>query len=184
MTRQCRERAASLGGLCLAYGGHEPGSARQTSAGRPGALPRRPDATVINEAIPLFYIGRNRHGLWVAQDAEARTGGIFLSKKSALRFAKETSEPGGCATMLVAGPLELDTGHQGRRLVPQDAFPGKTGRRAVWAAPIFGVVRKVAARLWQAVTSEHAHRVAIERELFKNRYVLSSKNDDDLPVVG
>jgi hypothetical protein len=32
-------------------------------------LPQRPDATMLSEAIPLFFIGRNHNGLWVAREA-------------------------------------------------------------------------------------------------------------------
>lgn len=178
MTRQYQERMALPGGICLAYAGAErPPAAGQMSGFRPAMLPRRPDAAIINEAIPLFYIGRNRNGLWVARDAEARIGGIFLTRRSALRFAKESSEPGGCATMFVAGPLELDPDAPERKLAQrmtliETAFGG-----------LVGAVGKLFRYLRQAVASLHVHRSAIERELFKDCYALCSKNDDDLPIV-
>src|ERR1700730_12272519 len=98
--------------LCLAFAGAgpAPASGRRSYAASDAAhgLPRRPDASVISEAIPLFYIGRNKNGLWVAREAEGRTGGIFLARRSAGRFARESCEHGGCATMFVAEPRELD----------------------------------------------------------------------------
>jgi hypothetical protein len=78
-------------------------------------LPQRPDATVISDSIPLFYIGRNRNGFWVVREAEGRIGGLFLLKSSALRFARQNSRPAGCATMFVTEPLELNTDDQGSR---------------------------------------------------------------------
>jgi hypothetical protein len=71
-------------------------------------LPRRPDASIINEVIPLFFIGRNRNGFWVAREAKGRTGGVFLFKTSALRFAERNSIPIGCATMEIKHDFELD----------------------------------------------------------------------------
>jgi len=38
-------------------------------------------------------------------------------------------------------------------------------------------------RAMQAVTEARMHKVAIEVELYRNRYKHSSKNDDDLPIV-
>jgi len=68
----------------------------------PAILPNRPDARVLNRAIPLFFIGRNKHGFWLAREAKGRIGGMFLLRRSALRFAQEASARHGCATMFVA----------------------------------------------------------------------------------
>src|SRR6266850_2414939 len=56
------------------------------------------DPGVVSEAIPAFFIGRNKEGFWIARDAKGRIGGIFLLENSALSFAKRHSQPGGCAT--------------------------------------------------------------------------------------
>jgi hypothetical protein len=100
--------------FCLALAGAERGMAhgRAAVAGSKAAaaLPRRPDDTVLNQEIPLFYIGRNRAGLWVVRSADGGTGGLFLFKSAAARFAREESEPGGCALMYLTEPLELDGG--------------------------------------------------------------------------
>ncbi len=80
-------------------------------------LPGRPDATVLNETIPLFFIGRNKNGLWVAREAGGQTGGIFLFRESALRFAGQYSLPGGCATMFLSENFELDVDNCGNPLV-------------------------------------------------------------------
>jgi hypothetical protein len=71
-------------------------------------LPGRPDCTVLSDSIPLFFIGRNQSGFWVARESEGRSGGLFLFRWSAARFARKQSSPRGCATMLVEHTIELD----------------------------------------------------------------------------
>jgi hypothetical protein len=93
------------------------GQSRQRAHGTIASFPRRPDADVLSKSIPLFFIGRNRNGLWIAREAEGRTGGVFLSKQSALHFAQRNSAPVGCATMFLAEPIELDTENLGNPLV-------------------------------------------------------------------
>jgi hypothetical protein len=80
-------------------------------------FPERPDSDVLGSSIPLFFITRNKIGLWIAREAEGHTGGIFLFKRSALRFAKTSSGASGCATMSLANRLELDIENRGSRLV-------------------------------------------------------------------
>jgi hypothetical protein len=87
------------------------------AVGTVAEFPRRPDARTLSEMIPLFFIGRNRRGLWIAREAEARIGGIFLFRRSALRFAKRNSAPIGCATMFLADRFELDVENRGNPLV-------------------------------------------------------------------
>jgi hypothetical protein len=83
---------------------------------RPAMLPNRPDARVLSRVIPLFFIGRNKNGFWLAQEAEGRIGGMFFLRRSALRFAQEASAPIGSATMFLAEPFELDTWNGGNPL--------------------------------------------------------------------
>ncbi|MGZ5864911.1 MAG: hypothetical protein ACXWKC_05965 [Xanthobacteraceae bacterium] len=66
---------------------------------------KRPDISIVSEAIPLFVIGRNRAGMWVAKESEGKAEGTFLFKASAIRFAKRASEPGGCAFAFVPSAL-------------------------------------------------------------------------------
>jgi hypothetical protein len=66
------------------------------------------DPSVVSEAIPAFYIGRNEEGFWVARDVEGRTGGIFLFENSAVSFARRNSRPTGCATKFLSESYELD----------------------------------------------------------------------------
>ena len=91
----------------------------------PAILPNRPDARVLNRAIPLFFIGRNKNGFWLAREAQGRIGGMFLLRRSALRFAQEASAPHGCATMFIARTFELDTWN-----LRQSA--GRLARRGAW----------------------------------------------------
>lgn len=80
-------------------------------------FPRRPGPGVLSVSIPLFFIGRNKNGLWVAREADGRIGGLFVFKRSALRFANYNCVPVGCATMFLTGHFELDIANQGNPLV-------------------------------------------------------------------
>lgn len=95
----------------------------------PGAVPEprttvttqfRPlDPGIVNEAIPAFFIGRNKEGFWVARDANGQIGGIFLLENSALSFARKNSRPAGCATIYPAERFELDLENNGNPLAEQ-----------------------------------------------------------------
>lgn len=76
------------------------------------------DAGIVSDAIPAFFIGRNKDGFWVARDAKGRIGGIFLLEASAVSFARTQSGPGGCATIYPNERLELDLKNSGNPLVP------------------------------------------------------------------
>ena len=75
------------------------------------------DPDVVSEAIPAFFIGRNKEGFWVARDAKGQIGGIFLLENSALSFAKRNSWPAGCATIFPSERFELDLENKGNPLV-------------------------------------------------------------------
>jgi len=84
------------------------------------ATPFRPlDASIVSDAIPAFFIGRNKDGFWIARDAKGRIGGIFLLENSALSFAKRHSQPGGCATIFPSHRFELDLENNGNPLALQ-----------------------------------------------------------------
>ena len=96
----------------------ELGQYKSLSAARvPGKFPSRPSFDILSNSIPLFFIARNRVGFWIARDADGRTGGIFLFRKSALQFADKISETTGCATMFLAERLELDVKNRGNRVI-------------------------------------------------------------------
>jgi hypothetical protein len=135
----------SLRGICLVVTGNEKMPNSPVAPDTAAKFPRRPDARVLSETIPLFFIGRNKNGLWVAREAEGRTGGVFLFKRSAVRFAAKTSAPAGCATMFLAQRFELDVENQGnplvtwldairrgwRRLIPDYPPPMPIGRKKI-----------------------------------------------------
>jgi hypothetical protein len=77
------------------------------------------DPGILNEAIPAFFIGRNKEGFWVARDANGWIGGIFLLESSALSFARRNSQPAGCATIFPSERIELDLENKGNPLIPQ-----------------------------------------------------------------
>jgi hypothetical protein len=77
------------------------------------------DPGIVNEAIPAFFIGRNKEGFWVARDVNGRIGGIFLLETSALAFARRNSEPAGCATIFPSERFELDLENNGNPLIGQ-----------------------------------------------------------------
>jgi hypothetical protein len=194
MIRQLKQsrvlRELGPGEMRLAYAGHGQGAAapRWPLAGSTTPrLPRRPDASVISEAIPLFYIGRNKNGLWVVREAEGCIGGIFLTRRSAVRFARESCEHTGCATMFVGEPLELDFEHRGNLFVAERAAARSVAADRAQAlltavAAMRGAFRRFLAKVSQALAGDRSHRQAIEQELFRGQYTLSSKNDDDLPI--
>jgi hypothetical protein len=174
--------------LCLAFAGARSASdsGRRSYAASDAAhgLPRRPDVSVISEAIPLFYIGRNKNGLWVAREAEGRIGGIFLSRRSAVRFARESCEHGGCATMFVTEPLEFDFENRDNLPVAYSAAAKYVAEcRVPPLLTVIAAVRKLFMKVSRALAGERVHREAVEKDLFGGRYMLCSKNDDDLPIV-
>ena len=71
---------------------------------------------VLSDAIPAFFIGRNKAGLWVAREARGRIGGLFLLKSSAVAFARARSEVDGCATIFPDDTFELDVANEGNPL--------------------------------------------------------------------
>ena len=75
------------------------------------------DPAVISASIPVFFVGRNRYGFWLARDAKGEHGGIFLFKSSALAFVRRACRQAGCATIFPTERFELDVENQGNRLV-------------------------------------------------------------------
>ncbi len=74
------------------------------------------DPGVVSDAIPAFFIGRNKCGFWVAREATGRLGGLFLLKSSALAFAHAQGGPAGCATIFPSERFELDLENGGNPL--------------------------------------------------------------------
>ena len=62
-----------------------------------------------------FYLGRDSHGSWVAQDADHLRGGLFVSRAAALKFALFENGHQPEAVVSVPGVIELDFGSQPMR---------------------------------------------------------------------
>jgi hypothetical protein len=75
------------------------------------------DAGIVSDAIPAFFIGRNKDGFWIAREARGRIGGIFLLEASAVSFARTQAGPGGCATIFPTERFELDLENNGNPLI-------------------------------------------------------------------
>ena len=80
-------------------------------------LPAALDAGIVSDAIPAFFIGRNKDGFWIAREARGRIGGIFLLEASAVSFARTQAGPGGCATIFPTERFELDLENNGNPLI-------------------------------------------------------------------
>ena len=72
---------------------------------------------MLNETIPVVFIGRNRDGFWVVRDAEAKFGGLFWRKQAALDFANANAAPTGYAAVFPQAQFELDIENHGNPLV-------------------------------------------------------------------
>ena len=150
-------------------------------------LPIRPDDTVLNNSIPLFFIGRNHNGFWVAREAAGRCGGLFLFRRSAARFARRNGLADGGATMLMEHPIELDLPNHGSRLVELIGTTiDSVRRRAPFVTNLIEAAiaqwRKLGSQISCALAGHRRNREAIENDLFRDEYKLSSKNDDELPI--
>jgi hypothetical protein len=58
---------------------------------------------------PIFMIGRDSRGNWVAQEQGGACGGLFVDRAGALKFAKFESGNHPHAVVWVSGVLELNT---------------------------------------------------------------------------
>lgn len=97
---------------------HRMPKSRRAAAGIGATARLKPlDPDVVSVAIPAFFIGRNRAGLWVARESKGRAGGLFLFKSSAIGFARQQSAPARCALVFPTRTFELDVENQGNPLV-------------------------------------------------------------------
>jgi len=78
---------------------------------------RRPAPEDLSEAIPVFFIGRNKDGYWVVRGADGKSGGLFWRKQAAIRFATRNAWPAQCATIFPSGTVELDLENRGNPLL-------------------------------------------------------------------
>ena len=153
-------------------------AARRVSADAPIApWPKRPDANVLSGSIPLFYISRDCDGLWIACEADFRAGGVFLTQRSAIRFAQRCSEPNRSATMILENPHNLEIENHGNQFADH-LRPSIRFIKAVGAK-----IRSISSRFSRAYIEHRLLHAALDIELYRGRYRHSNKNDDDLPIV-
>jgi hypothetical protein len=79
------------------------------------------------ETFPLFLIGKNSRGHWVAQKQHGQCGGLFVSRAAALKFALFENGNRPEAVITVPGALELDMGRPALTVVRSTLDAG--GRR-------------------------------------------------------
>src|SRR3954468_20133856 len=84
-------------------------------------LDTRSNRPVVNGLeSPLFLVGRDSHGNWVARDQSGRCGGLFVGRDEALKFARAENGNRPQAIIMVDDVLELDmsaTPRASRRLL-------------------------------------------------------------------
>jgi hypothetical protein len=61
-------------------------------------------------SLSLFMIGRDSHGHWVVQDQRGLSGGLFVDRTQALKFALFENGNRPQAVIMVPGILELNMG--------------------------------------------------------------------------
>jgi hypothetical protein len=132
------------------------------AAGRaeaPGVELKPLDEEIISAAIPAFFIGRNKAGLWVAREATGRAGGIFLLKRSALAFARAKIESAQAALVFPSTTFELDLENEGnpfaRHLESLSRFGRDVARCALTAVLALMVLAAVVAL--QAAIDVHVY---------------------------
>ena len=63
-----------------------------------------------SEHTPLFLIGKDSRGRWVAQKQHGKTGGLFVNREAAFKFAMFENGRRPEAVITVPGVFELDMG--------------------------------------------------------------------------
>jgi len=176
--------------LAVANSARDPDLRRPAAAGPSTVVqfPKRPDLSVLSETIPLYYIAQNSRGFWVAREAEGRCGGLFLLRRSALRFARHKSAPASCAMMFFDEVLELDVENEGSRLVaPVAAAMDIAGRRAPTFAAFVAMAiaewRKLVEQISCVFTGGRRNRATVVKKPFHGHSTSSSKNDEDVRPI-
>lgn len=112
---------------------------------------------IISAAIPAFFIGRNDAGLWVAREATARTGGIFLLKRSALTFARAKSGSAQCAFVFPSGRFELDLENEGNPFARHLGSLSRLGREVARCVLTAALALLVLAAIVALQSAIHVH---------------------------
>jgi len=67
-----------------------------------------PPSTRPCESVDGFFVGKDSHGNWVAQDQRHRRCGLFVTEAAALRFVRSENGHRPPEVIRVAGLLEFD----------------------------------------------------------------------------
>jgi len=78
---------------------------------------------------PLFFIGKNSRGNWVVQDQHHLSGGLFIDRAAALRFALFENGNQPQSVITVPGVLELDLKSSPRITQQPQAFADASRER-------------------------------------------------------
>jgi hypothetical protein len=68
------------------------------------------ETTMATNFNPLFLVGKDSRGRWVAQKQHGRTGGLFVNREAAVKFALFENGRRPEAIVTVPGVFELDLG--------------------------------------------------------------------------
>jgi hypothetical protein len=96
----------------------------------------RPGPEDLSEAIPVFFIGRNKDGHWVTRGADGKSGGLFWRKQAAIRFATQSAWPARCATIFPSENIELDLENRGNPLLTDT----EVTRMLIRSGPAIGIL--------------------------------------------
>ena len=69
---------------------------------------QEPPSARSHSKSPLFFIGKNSRGNWVVQDQHHLSGGLFIDRAAALRFALFENGYQPQSFIMVQGVLKLD----------------------------------------------------------------------------
>jgi hypothetical protein len=75
---------------------------------RAANVSRWSDLPLTQASRSYFILGRNARGLWVIRENTGRSGGVFLSREAALRFARLESPNAHFAVVHVPEIVEFD----------------------------------------------------------------------------
>lgn len=62
------------------------------------------------KTVPVFLVGKDSRGRWVAQKQHGKTGGLFVNQAAAIKFALLENGRRPEAVITVPGVFELDMG--------------------------------------------------------------------------
>ena len=69
---------------------------------------QEPPSARSHSKSPFFFIGKNSGGNWVVQDEHHLSGGLFIDRAAALRFALFENGNQPQSIIMVPGVFELD----------------------------------------------------------------------------